>query len=72
MDMTNGKDKDATFKCPSCGEELKVESSGEDSMEDNKPVKKSNAGNMPMGQLKAKIQPTTNPPGITSPNLNSY
>lgn len=68
----DGKEKEATFKCPSCGEELKVESSGEDNMEDNKPSKKVNAGNMPMDHLKSKIQPTTNPPGMTSPNLNSY
>ena len=68
----DGQEKEATFKCPACGEEMKVESKGEDMSED-KPSKKSNAGNMPMGQLKSKIsQPTTNPPGTQSPNLNSY
>ena len=62
--------KDATFKCPSCGEMLSVESKG--SSDSETMGKKPNAGTMPMGQLKSKIQPTTNPPGIQSPNLNSY
>ncbi len=74
MDMNpmSGK-KDAEFKCPSCGEMLSVESKGESDSEHSALGKKSNAGNMPMGQLKSKIsQPTTNPPGTQSPNLNSY
>lgn len=76
MDMNpmSGK-KDSTFVCPSCGETLSVESKSESDSEHSNLNKKSNAGNMPMGQLKSKISsttPTTNPPGIQSPNLNSY
>lgn len=65
MPMKDGMEKkEPMFKCPSCGEMLKVETKGEDMSED-KPAKKSNAGNMPMGQLRSKITPP-------SQNLNSY
>lgn len=73
MDMEK---KEPTFNCPSCGEALKVETKGGDMSEDSssasKKFGKSNTANMPMGQLRSKIQPTSNPPGLTSPNLNSY
>ncbi len=76
MDMNPMKDgmekKDPTFKCPACGEMLSVESKGESDSEHASLGKKQNAGNMPMGQLRNKIAPTTNPPGATHPNLNSY
>ncbi len=75
MDMGMEK-KEPMFKCPACGEMLKVETKGEDMSEDNssapKKFGKSNAANMPMDHLKSKIQPTSNPPGATSPNLSSY
>jgi len=67
MDMNDGMDekKEPSFKCPSCGEMLKVETSDDDMSEDSMPKKKKvNAGNMPMGDLKAKLNP--------SPNMNSY
>lgn len=67
MPMNDGMEKkDPTFKCPGCGETLKIEAVGD------KPSKKMNTGNMPMDNLKSKIQPTTNPPGSTSPNLSTY
>ena len=56
--------KEPMFKCPSCGEMLKVETKEDDMGEDMKPKKKMNTGNMPMGDLKSKI----NPMG----NMNSY
>lgn len=66
MPMKDGMEKkEPMFKCPSCGEMLKVETKGEDMSEDSMPKKKKfNAGNMPMGDLKSKINPT--------PNINSY
>jgi transcription initiation factor IIE alpha subunit len=68
------QNKEATFKCPSCGEMLSVESKDNSgsSMDSMKSKPKMNTGNMPMGQLRSKIAPTTNPPGMTSPNMNSY
>jgi hypothetical protein len=59
MPMKDGMEKkDPTFKCPSCGEMLSVESKGESDSEHSKlGMKKPNAGNMPMGQLRNKITP---------------
>jgi hypothetical protein len=59
--------KEPSFKCPACGEMLKVETKGEDMSEDSGIPKKSkmNTGNMPMSSLRSKITPP-------SPNLNSY
>ena len=75
MDMNpmDGK-KDPMFKCPECGAMLSVESKEEsDSEHENlKPKSKMNAASMPMSDLKSKIAPTTNPPGITNPNLSSF
>lgn len=68
MDMPMKDSKEPMFKCPACGEMLKVESKGESEMGHSKPMKKMNAGTMPMGDLKDKI--TTNPPA--GPNLNAY
>lgn len=66
MPMKDGMDekKEPMFKCPSCGEMLKVETKGEDMSEDKPMKKKMNTSNMPMGDLKSKINPT--------PNMNSY
>jgi len=68
--MNNPMDgkKDPTFKCPSCGELLSVETKGESDSEHSSLGKKSsfpkaNAATMPMDQLKSNITP---------PNLNSY
>lgn len=57
MGMQDGMEKkEPMFKCPSCGEMLKVETKGDDMGEDSMPHKKKfNAGNMPMGQLKSKL-----------------
>lgn len=58
MGMQDGMEKkEPMFKCPACGEMLKVETKGEDMPEDSMPPmkKKMNAGNMPMGQLKSKL-----------------
>jgi transcription initiation factor IIE alpha subunit len=69
MDMNPMKEekKDPTFKCPSCGEMLSVESKGESDSEHQKLGKKVNAGNMPMTSLKDKISSSP-----SQPNLNSY
>jgi uncharacterized Zn finger protein (UPF0148 family) len=59
--------KNTTFKCPSCGEMLSVESKGEADMEhgeEKKEMKSPNTANMPIHQLKNKIS--------SQPNLNSY
>lgn len=68
MSMKDGMEekKEPMFKCPSCGEMLKVETKGEDESEDSMMPKKKkmNASTMPMGDLKSKINP--------SPNMNSY
>lgn len=66
MDMPMKDDsekKEPMFKCPACGEMLKVESKGEDMSEDMPSKKKMNAGNMPMDHLKSKI---------STPNQGSY
>lgn len=62
MGMKDGMEKkEPSFKCPSCGEVLKVETSGDDMSEDSsmhmKKKSKMNAGTMPMGDLKSKINP---------------
>lgn len=57
MPMKDGMEKmekKPMFKCPACGEMLKVEQKPMDKME-SKP--KMNAGTMPMGDLKSKINP---------------
>jgi hypothetical protein len=78
MDMSK---KDPTFKCPSCGEMLSVESAGDsnadhEQMNDkkNKVVKQPNAATMPMNNLKNKISQVPGMPQNPSvpPNLNSY
>ena len=69
MPMKDGMEKkEPMFKCPACGEMLSVETKGESEMEHKKPMKKMNAGTMPMGDLKDKI--TKVPP--VQPNMNSY
>lgn len=73
MDMPmKDDDKEPSFKCPACGETLMVETKDEDDSEDKgmAPKKKMNAGSMPMGDLRSKIQPK--PTVSNPPNLNSY
>jgi hypothetical protein len=74
MDNPMAGKKDTEVKCPACGEMLSLESKGaSDSEQGNlKPKPKMNASNMPMGQLRSKITPTSPMPGATPSNLNSY
>jgi len=65
MDMPMKGSKDAYFKCPSCGTELCAK---EMPKKEDMGMKKPNASNMPMGDLRDKI--TKNPPA--QPNMNSY
>ena len=73
--------KDASFKCPSCGEMLTVETKDTSDKEhsaiqnSNKP-KKENAANMPMDRLRNKVVGSSTPgmfqPPPAAPNLNTY
>lgn len=73
--------KDVSFKCPSCGGMLTVESKGTSDDENaavqngHKP-KKQNAANMPMDTLRNKVVGSSTPgmfqPPSAAPNLNSY
>jgi hypothetical protein len=78
--MMNTSPKDVSFKCPSCGEMLTVESKGESdsehaSMQNGKPNKQ-NAANMPMDKLRNKVVGSSTPgmfqPPPAAPNLNTY
>lgn len=61
MPMKDGMEKkEPMFKCPACGEMMVVEPKEDDMSEDDMMPKKKkmNAGNMPMGDLKSKINPS--------------
>ena len=70
MDMEIEKEKNPTFKCPSCGMTLSVEEKSEADKEHGEPKKAMNAGNMPMDKLKSKL-PMNKPPASQG-NLNAY
>ena len=72
--------KDVSFKCPSCGDMLTVETKGTSddehaAMQSGKP-KKQNAANMPMDKLRNKVVGSSTPgmfqPPPAAPNLNTY
>jgi hypothetical protein len=74
--------KDVSFKCPSCGDMLTVETKGTSDNEHaamqngNKPQSKQNAANMPMDKLRNKVVGSSTPgmfqPPPAAPNLNTY
>jgi hypothetical protein len=73
--------KDVSFKCPSCGEMLTVETKGTSddehaAMQNSKTAKSGNTANMPMDKLRNKIVGSSTPgmfqPPPAAPNLNTY
>lgn len=70
--------KDVSFKCPSCGEMLSVETKGTSDSEHSaiQNGKKPNAANMPMDKLRNKVVGSSTPgmfqPPPAAPNLNTY
>lgn len=78
--MMDDKPKDVSFKCPSCGDMLTVETKGtsddEHSAMQSGTPKKQNAANMPMDKLRNKVVGSSTPgmfqPPPAAPNLNTY
>jgi len=70
--------KDVSFKCPSCGEMLTVETKGTSDNEHaaSQTNKKPNAANMSMDKLRNKVVGSSTPgmfqPPPAAPNLNTY